>query len=97
MREHPMHRENPHSALDTHHPPPPAGPGKNACGNTPYTVRTRTPPRLTNRANPPTLPAGLRGNTMPIRIHNLYCDAQGESHWRDIQIDWAEENDAGKL
>lgn len=34
---------------------------------------------------------------MPIRIHNLYCDAQGESHWRDIQIDWAEENDAGKL
>jgi len=32
-----------------------------------------------------------------IRIHNLYCDEQGESHWRDIQIDWAEETEAGKL
>ncbi len=34
---------------------------------------------------------------MGIRVHNLYCDADGESHWRDIQIDWAEENEAGKL
>ena len=34
---------------------------------------------------------------MSLHIHNLYCDANGESHWRDIQIDWVEENDAGKL
>jgi quercetin dioxygenase-like cupin family protein len=34
---------------------------------------------------------------MPIRIHNLYCDAQGESHWRDVHVAWVEENDAGRL
>jgi hypothetical protein len=34
---------------------------------------------------------------MPMRVHNLYEDANGESHWRDIQIEWVEENDAGKL
>jgi hypothetical protein len=34
---------------------------------------------------------------MPLRVHNLYCDSNGESHWRDIQIEWVEENDAGKL
>ena len=22
---------------------------------------------------------------MGIRVHNLYCDANGKSHWRDIQ------------
>lgn len=33
---------------------------------------------------------------MGIRVHNLYCDAQGESHWRDIQIDWAQEGPEGK-
>ena len=34
---------------------------------------------------------------MGLHIHNLYCDTQGESHWRDIEVDWAEENEAGKL
>jgi hypothetical protein len=33
---------------------------------------------------------------MGIRIHNLYADAQGESHWRDIQIDWAQEGPEGR-
>ena len=33
---------------------------------------------------------------MGIRVHNLYCDAQGESHWRDIQIDWAHEGPEGR-
>ena len=32
-----------------------------------------------------------------MRIHNLYTDAKGESHFRDIEIDWAEETRAGKL
>jgi hypothetical protein len=34
---------------------------------------------------------------MPMRVHNLYEDANGESHWRDIQVEWVEENEAGKL
>ena len=34
---------------------------------------------------------------MSLRVHNLYCDANGESHWRDIQVEWAEETEAGKL
>jgi hypothetical protein len=32
-----------------------------------------------------------------MRIHNLYADAKGESHWRDIEVDWVEETKAGKL
>ncbi len=32
-----------------------------------------------------------------MRIHNLYTDPSGESHFRDIQIDWVEETRAGKL
>jgi hypothetical protein len=32
-----------------------------------------------------------------MRIHNLYCDQTGESHWRDIEVEWVEENEAGKL
>jgi hypothetical protein len=33
---------------------------------------------------------------MGIRVHNLYCDPSGESHWRDIHIDWAQEGPEGK-
>ena len=32
-----------------------------------------------------------------MRIHNLYCDANGQSHWRDIEVEWVEERDSGKL
>ena len=32
-----------------------------------------------------------------MRIHNLYTDAQGQSHFRDIEVEWAEEGPAGKL
>jgi hypothetical protein len=32
-----------------------------------------------------------------MRIHNLYTDAAGESHFRDIEIDWAEERRGSKL
>lgn len=32
-----------------------------------------------------------------MRIHNLYTDAKGESHFRDIEVDWAEETTSGKL
>src|SRR6202035_1776283 len=32
-----------------------------------------------------------------MRIHNLYTDASGQSHFRDIEIEWAEEGRAGKL
>ena len=32
-----------------------------------------------------------------MRIHNIYADDAGETHWRDIEVQWAEENQAGKL
>jgi len=32
-----------------------------------------------------------------MRVHNLYTDADGESHFRDIEIEWAEETPGGKL
>ncbi len=32
-----------------------------------------------------------------MRIHNLYADANGESHFRDIEIEWAEERRGSKL
>jgi len=32
-----------------------------------------------------------------MRIHNLYTDANGESHFRDIEIDWVEERNFSKL
>ena len=32
-----------------------------------------------------------------MRIHNLYCDANGESHWRDVEVQWIEERNFSKL
>jgi hypothetical protein len=32
-----------------------------------------------------------------MRIHNLYVDASGESHFRDIEIEWVEETRSGRL
>ncbi len=32
-----------------------------------------------------------------MRIHNLYADANGQSHWRDVEIEWVEETRGGKL
>jgi hypothetical protein len=32
-----------------------------------------------------------------MRIHNLYEDAAGESHFRDIEVDWAEVTATGRL
>ena len=32
-----------------------------------------------------------------MRIHNLYCDASGESHWRDVEVEWVEERNSSKL
>ncbi len=32
-----------------------------------------------------------------MRIHNLYADANGESHFRDIEVDWAEERRGSRL
>jgi len=32
-----------------------------------------------------------------MRIHNLYTDAKGESHFRDLPVEWVEETRAGKL
>ena len=32
-----------------------------------------------------------------MRIHNLYTDAQGQSHFRDIEVEWVETTPGGKL
>jgi hypothetical protein len=32
-----------------------------------------------------------------MRIHNLYEDANGESHFRDVEVDWVEETPSGKM
>ena len=32
-----------------------------------------------------------------MRIHNLYTDAQGESHFRDIEVEWIETRRGSKL
>jgi hypothetical protein len=32
-----------------------------------------------------------------MRIHNLYVDASGETHFRDIEVEWVEDTPSGKL
>jgi hypothetical protein len=32
-----------------------------------------------------------------MRIHNLYADASGQSHFRDLEVEWVEETRSGKL
>ena len=32
-----------------------------------------------------------------MKIHNLYTDPNGESHFRDIEIDWVEERRGSKM
>ena len=32
-----------------------------------------------------------------MRIHNLYTDANGQSHFRDIEVEWAHEHPYGKM
>ena len=32
-----------------------------------------------------------------MRIHNLYVDADGETHFRDIEVEWATEGPGGKM
>ena len=32
-----------------------------------------------------------------MRIHNLYTDASGQSHWRDIEVEWAEQGGVSKM
>jgi hypothetical protein len=33
----------------------------------------------------------------PMRIHNLYTDSSGQSHFRNIKVEWVEETRGGKL
>ncbi len=33
---------------------------------------------------------------MGMHVHNLYCDANGQSHWRDVDIAWENEGPEGK-
>jgi len=31
-----------------------------------------------------------------MRIHNLYTDASGESHFRDLEVEWVDETRSGR-
>ena len=32
-----------------------------------------------------------------MRIHNIYVDDKGQSHWRDIEVEWVEKRNASEL
>jgi hypothetical protein len=32
-----------------------------------------------------------------MRIHNLYEDENGESHWRDIEVEWVEQRGSNRF
>jgi hypothetical protein len=32
-----------------------------------------------------------------MRIHNLYEDENGESHWRDVEVEWVETRGVSQL
>jgi hypothetical protein len=32
-----------------------------------------------------------------MRIHNLYVDADGETHFRDVEVEWVQDTPGGKL
>jgi quercetin dioxygenase-like cupin family protein len=32
-----------------------------------------------------------------MRIHNIYVDDAGETHWRDVDVEWVEERNGSKL
>ena len=32
-----------------------------------------------------------------MKIHRLYADEQGESHWQDVEVDLTEQTRAGRL
>jgi quercetin dioxygenase-like cupin family protein len=32
-----------------------------------------------------------------MHIHNIYVDDAGETHWRDIEVEWVEERNGSKL
>ena len=32
-----------------------------------------------------------------MRIHNIYVDSTGETHWRDVEVQWVEERNGSKL
>jgi hypothetical protein len=37
------------------------------------------------------------GEEIFVRIHNLYVDDQGETHFRDIEVEWVTEGPGGKM
>ncbi|WP_428491583.1 hypothetical protein [Rhodopila sp.] len=32
-----------------------------------------------------------------MRIHNIYVDGTGETHWRDIEVQWVEDRNSSRL
>src|SRR5436305_12632296 len=37
------------------------------------------------------------GEEIRMRLHNLYTDSDGQSHFRDIEVEWIEERRGSKL
>src|SRR6185437_8757467 len=70
------------------------------CGVDAPPVCARNPVRATPASCQPRRSPGT--STLPreerrMRIHNIYVDGNGETHWRDIEVEWMEERNAGKL
>jgi hypothetical protein len=40
---------------------------------------------------------GFAGEEIRMRLHNLYTDSDGQSHFRDIEVEWIEERRGSKL
>src|SRR5436189_4926993 len=58
--------------------------------------------RCSTKKRPPALPNNGRitegrPGEEKMRIHNLYADADGESHFRDIEVEWVQDLPGGKL
>src|SRR5437660_10653720 len=58
-------------------------------------ARSCPPSPMSRRGRAPPSERAFREEQM--RIHNLYTDANGESHFRDIEVEWAEERRGSKL
>jgi len=61
------------------------------CDNPPISVERPSPKDC------PEVGESRLGEDFTMRIHNLYEDANGESHFRDIEVEWAPESPSGKV
>src|SRR5436853_1778162 len=62
------------------------------CGsiNAPATLATGRSPHYHR-------PTPAETEERPMKIHRLYADKNGESHWQDVEVEYAETTRAGRL